>query len=409
MVSIAPTPLYLPVEEANKIFKSPIPQRREFAFSSITAVGQDINNTVPSITTQTTEQKPYYSIVPKVPRPNARSVARVAPPHIENNIPQITLIKQSERGLPKYSPVLLEENSLGGGVYFLRGSNGDKLAIFKPKDEENGLISSSPLSSPLGLKAGTWAGEGVNKEVAAYLFDQRHGGFFNVPVTTLVELYHPRWRSQTNGSQEKKLGSLQQYIPFEGTAEEIGCSRFSVADVHSLGLLDTLLFNCDRHSGNILVVCKDEQSDKLSLVPIDHSLTLPSSNTLSDAWFDWINFPQASVPFDEQTKNLILSIDVDSDIRYLKAALPDLRTQCLETLKLTTIFVQMTVEAGLTLHQIGKFMSRFFDLGEPSALEQIINEVVEKGNRIALGNHSFWSAYKRGIQDLISNTIVKSQ
>lgn len=34
-----------------------------------------------------------------------------------------------------------------------------------------------------------------------------------------------------------------------GDTSEVGASRFSVADVHRIGILDVRLFNTDRHAG----------------------------------------------------------------------------------------------------------------------------------------------------------------
>lgn len=35
----------------------------------------------------------------------------------------------------------------------------------------------------------------------------------------------------------------------DGDTSEVGASRFSVADVHRIGILDVRLFNTDRHAG----------------------------------------------------------------------------------------------------------------------------------------------------------------
>ena len=50
-----------------------------------------------------------------------------------------------------------------------------------------------------------------------------------------------------------KLASLQQYVRHDGDAADAGASRFSVRDVHAIGILDIRLLNSDRHAGNLLV------------------------------------------------------------------------------------------------------------------------------------------------------------
>ena len=90
----------------------------------------------------------------------------------------------------------------------------------------------------------------------------------------------------------------------EYDAGELGPSRFSVASVHRVGILDIRLLNIDRHAGNILV--KNPASFQrahggsstpppLDLVPIDHGLCLPEQ--LDDPYFEWLHWPQSSLPF----------------------------------------------------------------------------------------------------------------
>ena len=56
-----------------------------------------------------------------------------------------------------------------------------------------------------------------------------------------------------------KLASLQQYVRHDGDAADAGASRFSVRDVHAIGILDIRLLNSDRHAGNLLVRRRSER------------------------------------------------------------------------------------------------------------------------------------------------------
>jgi hypothetical protein len=47
--------------------------------------------------------------------------------------------------------------------------------------------------------------------------------------------------------------SIQRFAAHEYDASELGPSRFSVASVHRVGILDVCLLNIDRHADNILV------------------------------------------------------------------------------------------------------------------------------------------------------------
>jgi hypothetical protein len=54
-----------------------------------------------------------------------------------------------------------------------------------------------------------------------------------------------KWSSVATGSAD----TVQEYIIHDGDTSEVGASRFSVADVHRIGILDVRLFNTDRHAG----------------------------------------------------------------------------------------------------------------------------------------------------------------
>ncbi|KAK5583445.1 hypothetical protein RB653_005039 [Dictyostelium firmibasis] len=392
MISMAPTPLYLPAEEANRVIRSPIFQRKDNKYNNN---NKDLKSSNDPIQTPN----------------NDKSLRKSGSPWLSSqvNSNQAELIELSGKRLSTSSPKLCSEG-VGGGVYFIQSEKDTHpISVFKPRDEENGIVG--PNHSIMGMKAGTLPGEGVFKEVAIYLFDQLHNGYFGVPVTTLVEVQHPIWNkrqvdgaaTENNYSDQldiKKIGSLQEFIVYEDTADEVGCSKFSVDDIHRIGLLDSLVLNCDRHSGNLLVVAK-EDSDGLELVPIDHSLCLPSSDQLSDAWFDWINFPQSKVPFNQKEKQLIQSIDIDQVIRQLHVKLPKLRLACLETLKLTTLFVKKAVGAGLNLCQIGMAISRYQSLDQPSPLESIVTNTI-KTQKLSLSNPHFWTAYQNEIDLFIA-------
>jgi len=431
MISIAPTPLYLPAEEANKAVRSPIFQRKDV--SSSMKDGQSNNNSNNNINNNNNNQSNLIptsiinnSVEPKSAEQiktnindtaatilnsnnnikNNNNINNEFKPFVKKathpiyygslNQNQTQLIESSDIGILSHTPKITTDG-LGGGVYFISaGKQPHPVSVFKPKDEENGIIG--PNHTVQGLKNGTLPGEGVYKEVAVYLFDQLNKGYFKVPTTTLVRIQHPLWKNTSSDSFDvpavTKVGSLQEYIVYEDSAEGMGCSKFSIPDVHRIGLLDCLIFNCDRHTGNLLVVAKDDpfcsssssSVDQLELIPIDHSLCLPSPDNLSDAWFDWIHFPQAKVPFTKEVKEMILSMDIDKIIESIHNKLPKLRLQCLETLKITTTFVKKAIEANLTLYQIGTLMSRFH-LDEPSALENIVYKV--NSHRLFKQHHRF--------------------
>nr|GMD18333.1 phosphatidylinositol 4-kinase gamma 7-like isoform X1 [Ipomoea batatas] len=242
-----------------------------------------------------------------------------------------------------------------GGAYYFRNIRGQNTAIIKPTDEEpfapnnpNGFVGRT-LGQP-GLKSSVRVGETGFREVAAYLLDYDH--FANVPPTALVKITHSIFnvndgvkgnKPQNEKQLVSKIASFQQFIPHDFDANDHGTSSFPVASVHRIGILDIRIFNTDRHAGNILVRKLDGAGrfDQVELIPIDHGLCLPES--LEDPYFEWIHWPQASIPFSDDELEYIDQLDRLCD----------------------------SAAYGLCLGEIGKMMSREFHSSEeePSGLE----------------------------------------
>jgi len=283
-------------------------------------------------------------------------------------------------------------NSGMGGAYYFKNMWGEHVAIVKPTDEEpfapnnpKGFVGRA-LGQP-GLKRSVRVGETGFREVAAYLLD--HDNFANVPPTMLVKITHNVFNvNETVGSKNKmfhnksqavsKIASLQQFIPHDFDASDHGTSSFPVSAVHRIGILDIRIFNTDRHSGNLLVRKLGPGSDNFGvqteLIPIDHGLCLPEC--LEDPYFEWIHWPQASIPFSEEELEYIAKLDPVRDAEMLRMELPMIRKACLRVLVLSTIFLKEGAAFGLFLSEIGEMMSRQFTgkEEEPSELELLCME-----------------------------------
>ncbi|KAF7819166.1 phosphatidylinositol 4-kinase gamma 8 [Senna tora] len=270
-----------------------------------------------------------------------------------------------------------------GGAYVFRSQNGNDIAVAKPADEEP-LAFNNPkglggrmLGQP-GLKDSIRLGETGIRELAAYLLD--HGGFAGVPPSALVKFCNAPF-SVTDGAKVPsapcKIASLQRFIDHDFDAGELGPSFFSVASVHQIGILDIRLLNLDRHAGNLLVKKNDHKGAGVSdLVPIDHGLCLPE--WLDDPYFEWLHWPQASIPFSETELEYISKLDPFKDAELLRAILPLLRESSIRVHLVCTIFLKQAAAAGLCLADIGQMMTRKFCGGEeaPSELENICLQVM---------------------------------
>ncbi|XP_031479273.1 phosphatidylinositol 4-kinase gamma 5-like [Nymphaea colorata] len=274
-----------------------------------------------------------------------------------------------------------------GGAYYFRNPKGERVAIVKPTDEEpfapnnpKGFVGKA-LGQP-GLKRSVRVGETGMREVAAYLLD--YDNFANVPPTVLVKATHSVFcinegvdsnRIQ-NRRQVSKIASFQQFIPHDFDAGDYGTSSFPVSAVHRIGILDIRILNTDRHAGNLLVKKLDNvgRFGQVELIPIDHGMCLPED--LEDPYFEWLHWPQASIPFSDDELKYIERLDPIKDAELLKAELPMFREACLRVLILCTIFLKEAAAFGLSLSEIGGMMSREFHgmEEEPSELELVCVE-----------------------------------
>ena len=249
-----------------------------------------------------------------------------------------------------------------GGIYTIPASDGHNVAMFKPMEEER------------FVREGLEAGEGAVREEAAYVLDSRSGGFSAVPPTAVAEL-----NLSTAGVRRK--GSVQRFMQSKmGSLEEFGMSRdlakasafIPVSEIHKIGILDIRVFNTDRHSGNLLLL-----GDKApySLVPIDHGCILPSWYHLAEARFDWAEFPQAKCPFSGEMLQHIKSLNCEGDAVALRKL--GIREECVTTMKMSTLFLQIAAEHGKTLQWIARIMLRDGCLEKPSAFEKMVLKACE--------------------------------
>ncbi|CAA2983881.1 phosphatidylinositol 4-kinase gamma 8-like [Olea europaea subsp. europaea] len=266
-----------------------------------------------------------------------------------------------------------------GGAYFLRTRNGDPIAVAKPIDEEP-LAFNNPkgfggrMFGQPGIKHSIKIGETGLRESAAYLLD--HGGFAGVPPTVLVKFSHVKFN--VNSSEPVlaplyKIASLQRFVNHDSDAGDLGPSGFSVSSIHRIGILDVRLMNLDRHAGNILVKQGQESYavGKAELVPIDHGFCLPES--LDDPYFEWLHWPQSTIPFSESEVEYISSLDPFKDAELLRVELPAIRESSIRILVLCTIFLKQATDYGFCLADIGEMMTREFEGEEEnwSAFENI--------------------------------------
>lgn len=253
-----------------------------------------------------------------------------------------------------------------GGVYTVQSrTSGQKLAIFKPAEEER------------FVREGLQPGEGAIREEVAYVLDSRMNGFSGVPPTAVA-------RINLSGAVRSQKGAVQRFMSsHKGSMEGFGMPRdivkaekFVLAEqVHRIGLLDIRMFNTDRHSGNILLI---GEKAPYTMVPIDHGCILPSWFHLSEARFDWLQYPQCDVPFGARAIEYVNQLDADADAVILRRL--GVREECIITMRICTKFLKLAVANNKTLAWMGKFMQRTMCFRNASKLERCILEACEQIN-----------------------------
>ncbi|CAO2192967.1 unnamed protein product [Urochloa humidicola] len=258
------------------------------------------------------------------------------------------LIAEAAAAIASGTRLVPAQNGLGGALLLTGSRAGEHVAVIKPLDD-----------------TARYESKAVLREVAAFLLD--HDGFASVEPTALIRISRPDAATTT-------VASIQRFVAHEYDAGELGPSRFSVASVHRVGILDVRLLNIDRHAGNILVKnppmnmsgSRTLPQQPLDLVPIDHGLCLPEQ--LDDPYFEWLHWPQSSLPFSDDELAYVASLDPFKDAETLRAELPALEEPAIRILTLCTVFLKRAAAAGLCLTDIGDMMTREFAAQEDEGL-----------------------------------------
>jgi hypothetical protein len=299
------------------------------------------------------------------------------------------------------------------------------VAIFKPAEEEG--------FSRAGLLKGEGA---VREEAAFLLDSLYGGfsgvpstALASMPSPRSTPMPAPAvaTRSVSEGAKpapqgEQLQGSIQAWVDAAGSMEDYGmphdlakASKFvSVQEVQKIAALDIRLFNTDRHGGNILLSKEDAKEDVdetaaaihscsfrlegiggdgdgsmgsgggggssssgirnsgKALIPIDHGCILPSWHALSEARFDWLDWPQADCAMTPATVAHINSLSVIQDRRVLRKL--GVREECIDTMQICTMLLKLGCQMGSSFREIGNILQRSGSYIEPSPLERCIGE-----------------------------------
>ncbi|CAD8163780.1 unnamed protein product [Paramecium pentaurelia] len=276
------------------------------------------------------------------------------------------------------------------GTYILEDLNHKPVAIFKPYDEEafapnNPRGMRAKMNSP-GLRQGILSGEGVDREVAAYLIDQSSGHYHNVPITNYVQICHPAFHEAEEYKQfqyEKipiKEGSFQLYIKHDDNVGNYGSGLYPSKEARKIAILDIRILNCDRNEENILVrkkkmnqpIGQTRQAYDYFLIPIDHGYAYPDCFKICRDEVVWYHWGQMTQPFTQEEKCFIEKIDPIKDIQILREKVK-LREICLRNARISTTLLKLGAQSDLTIHDISEILYRE-DPDELSPIEIAISK-----------------------------------
>ena len=332
------------------------------------------------------------------------------------------------RGL---KPKMKEEGT--SGVYQIRNVDKETIAIFKPFDEEpNTPNNPKGYTKQFGsesFRRGILSGEATIREEATYLLDTfSRGKFkFDVPATTFVEMCHKTFKINTEelkvmqkddkamrggiiqrflyenltgkkkenneGSDDfyldnmkynyipKKYGTLQKFIKSTGVVADYSYSLFSVEEAHKIMILDFRILNCDRNDENILLIKNKNNKNKskkhqanYKLIPIDHAYSFPSCLEIGDFEICWMTWSQAEVPFTEEEKEYIESINILEDMKKLNEYI-FLRPDCWKYFRISNTVLKICTKYNLTPYEIGSLLYHFdYDNQTPSKIKLVIEK-----------------------------------
>lgn len=208
------------------------------------------------------------------------------------------VILEAQAALKKgYYPILITDGC--SGAYWMRGEKRQILGLFKPYDEEihapNNPIG-PPFQGSLGqrkTRLGCRVGEAAHHEVAAFLVDE-YLGFGIVPRTYYACFTHRTFflsredRLSSYRPKKTKYGSFQEYVggfvPLTQVYKE-EIDNLPFVEYQLLIVLDVIIGNLDRNTGNILI-------GEGKMAAIDHGLCFPDVNIDFSFWYWKLNLGQ---------------------------------------------------------------------------------------------------------------------
>ncbi len=264
------------------------------------------------------------------------------------------------------------------GAYHVIDDLGNIIAVFKPDDEQNWSPNnrfpehrrqvSSREDIYFHQMSSFEQGQHANRQNFAKLID--FGDIAEIPAGNIVDLESDQFVDLTDvglgqpPKQQTKRGYLQQYTPgtitlydhYSGDGNEIypleehsTLDHVPLNEFQKIGILDILLYNENRHPGNILL--EYDIQGKPHIMPIENDSILPwKLNNFNS----FLTHPQALEPFSKESLDLISHLDPGFIAASAKKM--DLCKQSVINAKALALVVKTFAKANLTLRNIHDFI-----------------------------------------------------
>ena len=272
------------------------------------------------------------------------------------------------------------------GLYEIRNRANEIIALFKPENERNyGPKHASNRRPNPSLEDIHFhqmdsfeQGMATQRQYLSKLLDS--GNIANLPTGTIVEMESDQFN--IIGDQAKsqcKMGYLQEWISntkvlpdFDSPSDDLLQNQIPLSEFQKLGIMDLLLYNQDRHPGNILVT-----EDGSHLINIDSDSILPwkienNKNSL-------LQHPRAAEPFTEESLQMIRNIDPKLNAELAKhMGLPE---QAATNARVLAMVLKRFASAGKTLSEINQVVGSD-KRDAPSELWKKIEEARESSLKV---------------------------
>ncbi len=204
-------------------------------------------------------------------------------------VPEI--IKDAQLAIKKgLYPILITRGS--SGAYWIRNTKREVAGLFKPFDEEihapNNPVGPN-LQGALGKRKtrhGCRVGESAHHEVAAFIVDKFfwlwNSSSHLYASFTHNTFYHARENPRSRlRSMKTKYGSFQEFLSGFIPIDELPSNEYDkipLDEFQLLVVLDVILGNTDRNTGNLLI-------GEEKLAAIDHGLCFPDALEDYSYWY----------------------------------------------------------------------------------------------------------------------------